>query len=269
MEGKAEIGIIGGSGFYSLLESPRQLEGASRYGKPSAPLALGKLEGRSVAFLPRHGYKHTIPPHKVPYRANIEAMANAGVKRLIATSAVGSLSADYKPGELVFFDQFVSMTHGRADTFFDEDTVVHVSSADPYCPELRRVAIKVAKRMGVGFHDKGTVVVINGPRFSSRAESRFFSAQGFELINMTQYPEVVLARERQICYLGIGMVTDYDAGLVGKKGIKPVSIAEVNRIFGENIGKVKELIGKLLPEIPEKRNCTCGSALEGAVATQK
>ncbi len=269
LKADAAIGIIGGSGFYSLLSGPKLVEESTQYGKPSSAIAVGTMADKTVAFLQRHGSKHTIPPHMVPYRANIDALAKLGVKRIVATGACGSVSSKYKPGDFVFFDQFFNMTQGRKDTFFDQDTVMHVSPADPYCPELRSIAIKTAKSMRLSFHDKGTIVVVNGPRFSTRAESMFFTRQGFHTINMTQYPEVMLARERQLCYLGIGLVTDYDVGLVGKKGVEPVSNAEVMNMFSQNIEKVKGLIERMLPLIPDRRRCPCGRALDGALATQK
>src|SRR5271157_3483373 len=202
MTQKAKIGIIGGSGFYSLLENPERADIDTPYGKPSDEISLGRISGKEVAFLPRHGGGHTIAPHKVPYRANIEALSRMGVERLIASGAVGSLVAEYEPGDFVFFDQFVNMSHGRDETFFDADRVAHISTAEPYCPELRKIAAEAADRLGMKYHDRGTVVIVNGPRFSTKAESRFFANQGFQLINMTQYPEISLAREKEMCYLG-------------------------------------------------------------------
>ena len=269
MQAKAEIGIIGGSGFYALLEKPETMTGDNKYGKPSTPLAIGKLGSKNIAFITRHGAEHTIPPHKVPYRANIEALAGAGVKRIIATGACGSLQKDYAPGDFVFFDQFVNMTQGRQDTFFDQDRVVHVGMAHPYCPELRKLAIKTAKEMGIKYHESGTIVVINGPRFSTKAESRFFSSQGFHVVNMTQYPEAALARERELCYMCIGIATDYDAGLEGAPGVKPVDAQEVLKVFGRSMDKVKELITRMVPEIPQKRSCDCGDALKNAAGSSK
>jgi 5'-methylthioadenosine phosphorylase len=265
----AEIGIIGGSGLYSLIDGAEEVYPDTKYGKPSGPIAVGELEGRRVAFLPRHGKKHTIPPHKVPYRANIEALAQLGVKRIIATVAVGSLRPDYAPGEIAVLDQFVDLTRGRNDTFFDEDTVAHVSAADPYCPDLRSVAISVARNSGMQIHETGSVVVINGPRFSSRAESRAYSSQGHHLINMTQYPEVILAREKSLCYVGIALVTDYDAGLEGREDIKPVTNEQVSRIFGENVAKAKTIIHGMVRSMPRERSCSCPSSLDGAILTQK
>jgi 5'-methylthioadenosine phosphorylase len=264
----AEIAIIGGSGFYSLFDSPSTFEVATSYGSPSAPITIGKAGGKTVAFLPRHGTRHTLAPHKIPSRANIDALANAGVKMIISTSAVGSLSKEYAPGDIVFFDQFVNMTHGRDDTFFDSDKVVHVGMADPYCPQLRALANQAANEMGIRSHDKGTVVVINGPRFSTKAESKFFSKQGFHVINMTQYPEVALAREKAICYLGIGIVTDYDAGLDGSDDVMPVNTADMLQVFGESVVTAKELITNLLKIMPEKRqDCTCARALDNAAVS--
>ncbi len=262
---KAEIGVIGGSGFYSLLEGAETVNPDTEYGKPSDPITIGTIKGRGVAFLSRHGARHRIPPQNVPYRANIAALKGLGVKRIIATNAVGSLNPGFKPGEFAFFDQYVNMTHGRKDTFFDKDVVAHISSADPYCGELRALGVGTAERLGIKVHGDGTIVVINGPRFSTRAESMFFSRQGFDLINMTQYPEVALAREQSICYLGIGLVTDYDVGLEGRSEIAPVSAAEVGKIFNRNIENAKRLLLELIPEIPERRGCSCGSALDGAI----
>ncbi len=261
---EAEIGIIGGSGLYSLLENPSETEITTKYGKPSSPVSVGEIEGRKVAFIARHGKKHTIPPHKVPYRANIEAFAQLGVTRVITTNAVGSFVKAYRPGDFVFMDQFVNMTHGREDTFYDKDEVVHISTAHPYCDALRKHAIDVAKKQNIPFHGTGTIVVVNGPRFSTKAESMLFRTMGAQVINMTQYPEVVLAREREMCYSGIGMVTDYDAGLEGENGIAPVSHAEVAMTFANNVEKVKKLIYGLIPEVPRERTCACKEALKGA-----
>ncbi len=254
----ARIGIIGGSGFYSLLSDAEQVEVETEYGRPSSEVSIGSISGIEVAFLARHGLKHTLPPHKVPCKANIEALAQLGVERIISTSAVGSLKASYKPGELALFDQFVNTTHGRDDTFFHGPKVVHVSLAEPYCPEMRTIA----SRHGFD-HDSGTVVVVDGPRFSTKAESRRYSAYA-DMINMTQYPEVALAREKGICYLGIGMVTDYDAGLEGDPDVKPVSYDEVGRMFSSNVERLKSLISTLAHEIPERRSCKCKDSLIGA-----
>ncbi len=263
----AEIGIIGGSGLYSMLENAEEVYPDTIYGKPSGPITVGEMHGRKVAFLPRHGKKHTIPPHKVPYRANIETFSQLCVKRIIATAAVGSLRPEYRPGEITIPDQFVNMTYGRHDTFFDGDIVAHVSSAEPYCAELRDLAINTGKNAGMQIHETGTVVVINGPRFSTKAESMTFSAQGHHMVNMTQYPEAILAREKSICYVGIALVTDYDAGLEGRPDIKPVTNDQVIKIFAENVSKAKEIIHGMIKSMPRERSCSCQRSLDGAIMT--
>ena len=262
---KAEIGIIGGSGLYSMASGLEEIKVSTEYGEPSDKLSVGKLGSRTVAFLPRHGAKHVLPPHKVPYKANIAALKSLGVSRIIATSTVGSLASEYKPGDMVFFDQFVNATYGRDDTFFHSYPVAHVSPAEPYCPELRSIAAKAAEKLKINHHKSGTVVVINGPRFSTKAESRIFSKQGIHTINMTQYPEAVLAREQELCYLGIGIVTDYDAGLEGRSDIEPVSMSEINRMFAANLGRVKTLIAEITSNIPQKRGCKCAEAMANAM----
>ncbi|MHB1830286.1 MAG: S-methyl-5'-thioadenosine phosphorylase [Candidatus Micrarchaeaceae archaeon] len=264
----ATIGIIGGSGLYSLLEDAEEVNIETKYGKPSDAISIGTFFGKKVAFLPRHSKRHTIQPHRIPFRANIDALSQLGVVRVIATNAVGSLKPDYKPGELALPDQFVNATHGRHDTFFDEDVVVHVSSAEPYCPQLRELAAGIAEKEKIPMHGSGTVVVINGPRFSSKAESMAFSSQGHHMIGMTQYPEIVLARERQMCYAGIALITDYDAGLTGRPDIKPVTNTEVTRISSQNIEKAVRVISGMIKDMPSERLCECSRALEGAVATK-
>ena len=259
----AEIGIIGGSGFYSLLEGARSINIITKYGKPSGRVSIGRISGKSIAFIPRHGERHTLPPHKVPYKANIEALNSLGVKRIIATNAVGSLNSNFKVGQIVALDQFINLTHGRDDTFF-HSRAVHVSTADPYCTQMRNISKKVAKKMKIDYRNEGSVVVINGPRFSTKAESLFFSKQGFDLINMTQYPEAALAKERCLCYLALAIVTDYDAGLLGRNGIKPVSYEDVAVTFGKNIKIVKKLVSGIVEDVPEKRTCGCSNALKGA-----
>jgi len=261
---EAEIGVFGGSGFYSLMDDVKEMEVSTPYGKPSDKVALGEIAGRKVAFIPRHGKTHEYPPHKIPYKANLWAMKQLGVTRIIAPAAVGSLQARVKPGDFVVCDQFVDRTNCRADTFYDGKPVTHISCADPYCPELGKIAVQAAKKLGVTVHEKGTVVVIQGPRFSTRAESNWFRGQGWEVINMTQYPEVVLSRELEICYANVSLVTDYDVGLEGAPGIKPVSAAEVGEIFKKNNERVKRLITEMIPKIPGERKCACATALKGA-----
>ncbi len=261
---EAEIGVFGGSGFYSLLDEFKEIELETPFGPPSDKIALGTIAGRKVAFLPRHGKKHVFPPHRIPYRANAWAMKELGVKRIIAPAAVGSLQATVKPGDFVVCDQFVDRTSGREHSFYDGNPVTHISCAEPYCGELRKIAVEAARKLRIPVHGKGTVVVIQGPRFSTRAESKWFRSQGWEVINMTQYPEVVLARELEMCYANISLVTDYDAGLEGAPHVRPVTAEEVARIFRENNERVKQLILEMVPKIPRERRCACAEALKGA-----
>lgn len=264
MKPRAEIGVFGGSGFYRFFEDSKLVSIRTPYGAPSSRVALSTVGGRRFAFLPRHGLKHELPPHKVPYRANIQAFKMLGVTRVIAPNAVGSLKGEIEPGDLVFCDQFVNFTSGRKDTFYDGPQTTHVSTAEPYCPQMRKIAAEAAEDLGLRYHKGGTVVVIQGPRFSTKAESRFFSRQGWDVINMTQYPEVVLARERELCYLNVSLSTDYDAGLEGDPRLRPVSHEEVIRVFNENIERLRRLIGAIAGLLPRDRTCTCGSALEHA-----
>lgn len=264
MTSSAEIGVFGGSGFYEWLGATETVELDTPYGPTSAPIALATVGGRSLAFLPRHGVGHRIPPHAVNYRANLWAMRELGVSRIIGPSAVGSLRADLHPGEVVICDQFVDRTRGRADTFYPGPEVVHVSAADPYCPELRGLAASAASSQGIAHHESGTIVVVQGPRFSSRAESRWFSRMGWDVVGMTQYPEVILARELEICYLGLSLVTDYDVGLEGLTEIGPVEAHDVVRVLEANIGRVRRLLSALIPTIPRTPNCECQLALKGA-----
>ncbi len=259
----ADIGIFGGSGFYELLDEAEEARVETPYGAPSDCLMLGKLAGKRVAFLPRHGKKHDIPPHKINYRANIWAMKSLGVSRIISPCAAGSLQKHVKPGEFVICDQFVNKTWGREDTFFDGPITTHVSPAEPYCPELRSIAFASAKESQIPVHDKGTILVIQGPRFSTKAESKFYTSLGWEVINMTQYPEVYLAKELEMCSVNISLITDYDAGLV--EDVEPVSHSEVIKVFTENNEKLKKLLYSMVKNIPvERKICTCSSTLEHA-----
>ena len=262
--GRAEIGIIGGSGFYEFFGSGKWVSVKTPYGKPSDKVFLTEYRGKKIAFLPRHGKKHQFPPHKINYRANLFAFKKLGVKRIIAPAAAGSLQLNIRPGDFVVCDQFVDRTRNRIDTFFDGPRTVHVSSADPYCPELREIAIKACEKNKIRVHKKGTTVVIQGPRFSTRSESRWFTKMGWEVISMTQYPEAILARELEICYVNISLITDYDVGLEGQKGIKPVTTDEVIRVFGQNVENVKKVILDMIKMIPEKPSCKCHEALKGA-----
>lgn len=257
----AEIGVFGGSGFYSFLEGATEHRVPTPYGDPSAALVVGEVAGRSVAFVPRHGRRHEFPPHRVPYRANLWAMRSLGVQRVIAPAAAGSLQPHVGRGDFVVCDQLVDRTSGRAATYHDGPETTHVSLADPYCPELRAIAVEQGRALGIPMHERGTVVVIEGPRFSTRAESRWYAAAGWEVVNMTQYPEAALARELELCYLNVSLITDYD---VGVEGVPPVSVEEVVKVFAENNARLRDLLLAIIPAIPAERACACGTALKGA-----
>jgi 5'-methylthioadenosine phosphorylase len=258
---EAEIGVFGGSGFYGFLDDVREVDVDTPYGATSARVSIGEVGGRRVAFLPRHGQKHEYPPHRVPYRANVWAMKQLGVTRVLGPNACGSLQPHVRPGEFVICDQMVDRTSGRPNTYYDGPTTTHISFADPYCPVMRAVAIEKGRDLGIPLHDRGTVVVIEGPRFSTRAESAWFTAAGWEVINMTQYPECVLARELELCYANISLITDYD---VGVEGMPAVTNDEVIRVFNENNEKLRDLLFSVIPALPETRDCPCAAALDGA-----
>jgi len=258
----AEIGIIGGSGVYDpgLLEEIKEVKVYTPFGAPSALVSVGTYKGMKIAFIPRHGKGHTIPPHRVNYRANIWALRELGVKSVIASSAVGSLREDYRPGDFVIPDQFIDRTKKRLDTFYEGGQLCHISSADPICPQLREFFIGLAKDLGFRVHGQGTYVCIEGPRFSTRAESRLFRSWGTDIIGMTLYPECVLAREAELCYVTVAMVTDYDVWAE-----KPVSTEEVIRTMNENAKQFKQLIMEALPRLPKERTCGCQHALRDAL----
>ncbi len=253
------IGVIGGSGLYALLEDARTVEVETPYGPPSDPLVVGSLSGREVAFVPRHGRDHRFPPHGIPYRANLWALRSLGVRQVLAPCAVGGLRSSLGPGALVVPDQLVDRTSGRAQTFH-ETGAVHVPFADPYCPTGRAVAVDRAGAAGWPVTDGGTMVVVEGPRFSTRAESQWFAAQGWSIVNMTGHPEAVLARELALCYTAIALVTDLDAGIDGGHA---VTQAEVFRVFGENTERLRTLLFDVLAALPEQGDCVCGTALDG------
>jgi 5'-methylthioadenosine phosphorylase len=257
----AEIGIFGGSGFYSFLEQVETVAVKTPYGAPSAAVSIGEVGGRRVAFLPRHGLDHELPPHRVPYRANLWAMRELGVRRIVGPCASGALDAGLRLGEFVVCDQFVDRTWGRADTFYDGPRTTHVSAADPFCLDLRRLLLETAADLGIEARDGGTVVVIQGPRFSTRAESRWLRGLGGDVVNMTAYPECHLARELELCYATVAMVTDYDAGA---EGHEPVSASEVVRVFEENNERLRELLFAVIPRIGSQPDDVCAGALRGA-----
>ena len=255
----ATVGVIGGSGLYRFLDDVEAHEVDTPYGRPSGAVALADLAGHRVAFLARHGPRHTLPPHRINYRANVWALHELGVERVLAPCAVGSLRAEHAPGEVVVCDQLVDRTGGRADTYFDGPEVAHLSAADPYCAELRPLAAAAARVAGLTVHEGGTVVVINGPRFSTRAESAHYAAAGWNVINMTQYPEVVLARELGMCYVNLSLVTDYDCGLEGVPDLRPVTQEAVFAVFSQNTELLRSALRGLISTLPATRGCGCAA----------
>ena len=254
-----KVAIIGGSG----LEDPKffkkikEVKVKTPFGLPSSPISIADFHGKRIAFLSRHGKKHQFPPHRVPQRANLWALKKLGIERIIAVSTVGSLQKDFKPGDIVILDQFVDFTKKRDYTFYDKGAT-HVSLADPFCPELRSLFYKTAKKLRVPVHQKGVYWCIEGPRFSTRAESKFFRNFA-DVVGMTLVPEVILAKESEICYLNLAMVTDYDVWQP-----HPVSAEEVLKTMEDNVGKIKELLMVAIPKIKDKRNCFCKESLENA-----
>ena len=259
-EAKAEIGIIGGTGIYSgdMLEGAKRLEITTPYGKPSGKLTLGSFRGRKIAFLFRHGESHSIPPHKVNYHANIHALKKIGVERIIGIAAVGSLNEKMKPGDIVIPDQFIDMTKRKA-TFYDGPKVVHVSLADPFCSEMRNASFSAIENLRLRHHRNATYVCVEGPRFSTRAESHLWRQMRADIVGMTLVPEVTLAREKEMCYLTIATVTDYDCWKEGA-----VSAEEVTRTMKKSTENVKGILEKLLLGLPAERKCACKSALQAA-----
>jgi 5'-methylthioadenosine phosphorylase len=257
----AEIGVFGGTGFYSFLDPVDEIEVETPYGAPSAPVTIADVEGKRVAFLPRHGRAHDLPPHRINFRANLWALKEIGVERVIGPCACGALDASLELGEFVVLDQFVDRTSGRADTFYEGAPITHVSAAEPYCPDLRRVLVETARDLDIAVRDGGTVVVIQGPRFSSAAESRWFSSVGWQVVNMTQYPECHLARELELCYASVAMVTDYD---VGVEGVDAVSSSTVQRVFADNLERLRALLLAAIPRIGPQPEDVCSTALAEA-----
>lgn len=256
------IGLIGGTGVYDpdLLKNAEKKKVYTPYGATSDLFTVGEFMGKKLVVLPRHGADHTIAPHKVNYRANIYAMKELGVTAIISVSAVGSLKIDLKPGHFVFTDQFIDRTRARKDTYFETGQIAHIGVAEAFCPELRKVLADSAEELSLPHHTSGTCVVINGPRFSSKAESRLYRSWDADTVNMTLYPEVVLAREKEICYANIAMVTDYDVW-----HDNPVSNQAVLETMKKNLSNVKALLSKVIPAIPDKRSCGCEHALDGAM----
>jgi 5'-methylthioadenosine phosphorylase len=256
---RADIAVIGGSGLYSLLEGATEHAVQTPYGPPSDPVTVAQIAGRSVAFLPRHGRDHRYPPHQIPYRANLWALRDLGVRQILAPCAVGGLRQELGPGTFVLPDQLVDRTTSRVQTFYDTGAV-HVNFADPYCPTGRATVRTVANAQEIELTDGGTMVVIEGPRFSTRAESRWYASLGGTVVNMTGHPEAVLARELGLCYTAIALVTDLDAGVEGEHG---VTQEEVFRVFGENTARLRELLLDVAGALPLDADCVCQHALDG------
>ena len=258
----AEVGIIGGTGVYDQesFEDVKEVKVYTPFGETSDLVSVGSYKNVKVAFIARHGKNHAIPPHKVNYRANVWALKQLGVKRIIASAAVGSLREDYGPGTFVIPDQFIDRTKKRLDTFYEGGQVCHISAADPFCEQLRPIFINNAKKLGLDVKETGTYVCIEGPRFSTRAESKLFQMWKADVVGMTIYPECILAREAELCYASISMVTDYDVW-----ADSPVSTKEVIEKAQESNEKLKKLILEALPQLPKTRDCACGSALKDAL----
>jgi 5'-methylthioadenosine phosphorylase len=261
-ERSAEVAVIGGTGVYDpeIIEDAREVKVYTPFGTPSDLVTLGVYGGRDIAFIPRHGKGHQIPPHRINNRANIWALKELGVERIVASSAVGSLREDYGPGDFVLTEQFIDRTKKRLDTFYEGGQLCHISSADPVCPQLHGFFVDHAKRLDLRVHPTGTYVCVEGPRFSTRAESKLFRQWGADIVGMTIFPECVLAREAEICYVSVAMVTDYDVWAE-----KPVSTHEIIETMTENSANFKRLIMEALPKIPLERDCECGEALKYAL----
>lgn len=258
--GAGLVGVIGGSGFYEFLPSADEVTVQTPYGEPSDPIMVGEAAGRRVAFLPRHGRDHRFPPHRIPYRANMWALRSLGVRQILAPTAVGSLTMSYGPGTLIIPDQLVDRTSGRDQTYYDTGGAVHVPFADPYCPAGRAAAIATARSVGWVPASSGTLVVIGGPRFSTRAESRWYAAQGWTLVGMTALPEAALARELALCYTSLALVTDTDAGAAEGEGVTQEQVFEA---FAENVPRLRALVEKVIEALPTTRTCPCPDALGG------
>ncbi len=265
---KVDIAVIGGSGLYEMegFTVEDEINLSTPFGMPSDKIVVGKFKGKSVAFLPRHGKGHRLLPHEVNYRANIFALKLLGVKRIISVSAVGSMKEEIKPGDFVIPDQFIDMTKKRETTFFGDGIAAHISFADPICPELSQIIADASEALGYRTHRKGVYICIEGPQFSTRAESNLYRTWDVDVIGMTNAPEAKLAREAEICYATIAMATDYDCWYEEEED---VSAEAVVKILMENIAKAKKLIAHVIEKIPDERECPCKDALKNAIMTKK
>jgi 5'-methylthioadenosine phosphorylase len=258
----ATVAVIGGSGFYSFLRDAREVRVATPFGDPSDPVTVGEVAGRRVAFLPRHGRDHRFPPHRVNYRANLWALRAVGARQVLGPCAVGSLRPELVPGTVVVPDQVVDRTWGRAHTVFDTTAgpVVHLPFADPYCPRGKRAVQDAEAASPLPVVDGGTLVVVNGPRFSTRAESQWHASAGWSLVGMTGMPEASLARELGLCYTSVALVTDLDAGVESGQG---VTHEEVMAVFGRNVEHLKTLLTAVIAKLPDDDRCPCQHVLDG------
>jgi 5'-methylthioadenosine phosphorylase len=255
---RADVAVIGGSGFYSFLDDPEQVRVQTPYGDPSGPVSIGRVAGRGVAFLPRHGPRHEYPPHLINYRANLWALRSLGVRQVLAPCAVGGLRPEVAPGDLVVPDQLVDRTSGRERTYVERGAV-HLPFADPYCPRL-----SAALAAPEGVRRGGTMVVIDGPRFSTRAESQDYASRGWTLVNMTGAPEAALARELRMCLATIALVTDMDAGGEPEEGVRQENVFA---LFAENTERLKALLEGVIADLPDPEGCTCASWADGVELT--
>jgi len=266
--GQVKIGIIGGSGLYEMaeLKDRKEIAVQTPFGSPSDSLFVGTLCGKRVAFLPRHGRGHRIMPSELNFRANIYAMKSLGVERILSASAVGSLKEELAPLDIVLPDQFVDRTNGRASTFFGSGLAAHISFADPICPDLLAHVHRASQQAGIDAVKGGTYVCIEGPAFSTKAESNLYRSWGMDIIGMTNLQEAKLAREAEICYVTLALVTDYDCW---HKGHDSVTVDMIISNLQQNSRNAQRLIIQTLQVIPEKRNCTCGEALRNALITDR
>jgi len=257
------IGIIGGTGLDNpkILSDCEEKDIKTPFGKPAAPITIGCIGKRNVAIVSRHGKSHEFSPSNVPYRANIWALKELGCHTILASTACGSLKEEFKPGSIVFPSQFIDWTKKRENSFFEKGKVVHVPMAKPFCADVKKILVETAQELGLKFHESGTVVTIEGPRFSTKAESNMFRSMGADIINMTTVPEIVLARELGICYQSIAMVTDYDCW---KDAEEAVTIEAVMKIMKENSENVKNLFLKAVPGISGEKTCSCAREAENA-----
>lgn len=266
MQAQPKLAIIGGTGLQAMpgLENVETVEIETPFGKPSSPITIGQLSGVPVAFLSRHGLGHHLAPGEVPYRANIYALKSLGVERIVSVSACGSLREDYSPGDIVIPNQIFDLTKGRQNSFFGQGIVAHISVADPYCPDLSAQLFAAAKIRTPNVHKGGGYVTIEGPRFSTRAESNTYRSWGMSIVGMTASPEIFLAREAEMCYATMAHVTDYDVWHISEA---PVTVEMVIEILNRNLHLAQEIIRTLASDLAEKRDCACESALANTIIT--